>query len=141
MIRRAKKEDIKSVYKIYSDDTHDGHDFEPITYSIKDFYEYCPDKRTLLLVYEEKGAVMGFVLAYDLLKWCYLDILCVSKKFRNKGIGLKLINKIFALKPKFDSIEMCYYSDDTVMQKYLEKNNFKFNDKKTTWVSMNKKNY
>lgn len=138
VIIRADKADVPEIYRLYREEMNQGHNFEPITYKLDDFYEYVNDPRTILLVYREEEKTVGFIVAYDFLNWAYIDIVCVNSKHRGKSIGSALIEHLFKMKSNWDCIEACYYSDDLALEKFFKKNNFKFNNKPTIWVAKTK---
>lgn len=130
MIRPAEHSDVAEICFIYAAATQKHH-YEPIKYTVADFRAYVNDSRSYLLVSVELGVVRGFLLAYDLLSWCYLDILCVMPEYRRKGDATKLLEDL-ALKS--DCIEACYYAPDDAVESFLQHHQFQFNPVRTTWV-------
>ncbi|VVB75731.1 Acetyltransferase (GNAT) family protein [Candidatus Tiddalikarchaeum anstoanum] len=139
-IFHAEKEDIPEIYRLYTKETNLGHDFEPILHKIKDFYDYLKNKQSILLVYKIEGEVAGFTLLYDMISWGYLDIICINKKYRNKGIASKLIEHALDIRHEaWESLEACYFEGDNGVESFFKKNNFTLNKKPTIWVAKDTK--
>ena len=140
-ITRASREDVPEIYRLYSEEMNQGHGFEPTPlYELDDFYDYLKDPRVIILVSKEEKNLAGFIISYDLLDWAYMDVVCVAKNFRGKNIGGRLIDELFKINPKLESIEACYYSDDVIMENFFKKNKIEFNRKPMIWVVKVNKN-
>ena len=134
MIRPATEDDAEQILGLYLNSTNMGHSFEPAKYDVEDFRMYAGDERTILLVDQTCNILSGFVLAYNLLSWCYLDVLVVHHNFRRGGVAKELIWEVRRHCLPGIPIESCYYSDDNDIKQFLQKTGWEHNWVPTRWV-------
>ena len=116
-IRIAKKEDIKKLALIYVDaynsiDIGENWDTQSAEKLLKSLYLHQPD---LTFVAEEKGEIVGGINAVIRPWWDGNHItdgeLFVSPKYQGKGIGKKLIARLFSkAKDKYQAVSWSTYT-------------------------------
>lgn len=134
--RKAEIYDIPGIYQVYTNGANVTIYNEPIEYSKIDFIDYIDDNRSILLVCDDGREIIGFLLAFDMLSWCYVDILIVDRQNQRKGVASRLIDYLLRIGNKnWETIEMCYYVDQNI-EVFFEKAGFVFNKASTKWVSL-----
>lgn len=87
MIREGRKEDAGQVLRIFKESCEEIYE--------KGKLERAIEKGELkLLVYEERGEVLGFLAYLEKPYGVVIDEIHVKKGFRGKGIGKKLVKEL-----------------------------------------------
>jgi len=127
MIRLAKISDLTDIIKIYNQINIKNIEKDCL-YDEYDFTEHIKNKN--IKVYQD-NSILGFIMFYDNVTWCYIETLVVDNKHRNKGIGKKLIESI--KKDKWRQVELCCHISDLDIITFAEKCNFKPSNQLTKW--------
>lgn len=106
MIRKAVTQDIETICRLLEQILKVHHAMRPDLfcatgkkYNQKDLQEMLGRPENPIFVYEDNGAVAGYIMCQEQLasgsvlepvKTLYIDDLCVDEKARGKGIGKKL---------------------------------------------------
>lgn len=122
-VRQGRPEDAETVLKVFAD-RNTAHDYPDITVS-KDEIQA---KHVILLIAEDDNDLCGFVLAYDLVTWCYLDTIVVKNNTRGKGIGKALLNALRTKSTKWDHISTCVHFKDPNTTQWFSKQGFQGED-------------
>lgn len=113
-IRRAGKEDVGAIVKLYAEATKLMHELSPAGFGKRlgepldldkeseNFTNALDDDKTIILVAEKDAEIAGFVMGVvedyedDLLDSPYLTVqyVCVNKKLRRQGIGKALMTEL-----------------------------------------------
>jgi len=131
-VRRATVCDVPSINWLYMSNENTRR--EPIKYDESDFTDYVKDGRSMLLVYDDGREIVGFLLAYDLVNWCYIDVLIIRPDRVRKGIGSALVRYLSMMNDGWDCIEVCYYVDQRI-EGFFTGLGFDTNDAVTRWVT------
>lgn len=133
MIKNASFSDIDKIMEIYNHITYKDMIYE-VKYTKKDFESYISNGN--IYIYKEYNDILGFVLFYDHVTWIYVELICVDKNHRNRGIGKKLLQSFNFAK----CIELCCHINDKETIKFIEKCDYKLSNQTTKWfVKINKK--
>lgn len=126
MIRKPLDNEIANIYRLYK---QRNYKTEVISYDINDFYLYMDN--ILVSIIDDK--LIGFILYYDMGAWCFIDLLSVDKKYRNKGIGGELVNYLSNINNNWKNIFTCVITDDNQAEAFVIKNGFKKNNQLVNW--------
>jgi len=126
MIRLATLEDIDAIFRIYQDVTNKSM-VDIVKNTLIDFTENIKCKN--IYVYE-KDFVKAYALFYDHNTYVYIEQLCVLKKYRNEGIGKKLL---LFFNIKWDLVEVCCHITDKSTIEFVEKCGFVSSNQITSW--------
>lgn len=88
MIKKATKKDISSINEL---GTIEFSNFAK-TYNIE---EYIQNDNYVILVNEEKNILNAFLIIYKNIDYFELEMIIVSKEYRQQGIGSLLLNYFF----------------------------------------------
>lgn len=88
MIKKATKKDISSINEL---GTIEFSNFAK-TYNIE---EYIQNDNYVILVNEEKNILNAFIIIYKNIDYFELEMIIVSKEYRQQGIGSLLLNYFF----------------------------------------------
>lgn len=126
MIRIAKLEDFNNIFTIYQDVTNKNM-VDAVKNTKEDFISNIEHNN--IYVYDD-GEVKAYALFYDHNTYVYIEQLCVSKKFRNKKIGKKLLD---FFNTKWELVEVCCHLEDKEIIRFIEKSGFISSNQFTTW--------
>ncbi|MCD6403883.1 MAG: GNAT family N-acetyltransferase [Nanoarchaeota archaeon] len=87
MIRKGKKEDAGQVLRIFKENCEEVYKEEKLGRAIE-------EGELKLLVYEEKGEILGFLAYLEKPYGVVIDEIHVKKGFRGRGIGKKLVKEL-----------------------------------------------
>jgi GNAT superfamily N-acetyltransferase len=135
-IRKAEAKDVGQVYDLYVRTSVACNEPSSARYTARDLLAYATSENSIFLVCIEGGTVAGFLLGFDLSCWCYVDVLVVKDAEKRRGIGSDLIYFLADMNDRWDTIEMCYYTDDPAVRQFFERNGFEFGKTMTRWVSL-----
>ena len=126
-IRKAILKDIPEILNLLNSDANlIGND--EIKYNKNHIKEYLSNSIHILFVYEIKGRIAGVVLI-EFLKtagYIYLDDIIVDARYRDRGIGRRLLNYIeeFAKKQDCELIFMFVEENNNSMRNFIIKNKY-----------------
>ncbi len=134
-IRFATPDDIDDIYKIYCD-RYDSNDDPSMVYSKKDWNWYLSNGSAIIILLENDGIIVGFLFAYDMGIWGYVEHIVVDKNHRGKNYGKMLIDEITKIgkSRKWRLVESCYYSEIKEMETFFQKANWEDGGINTRWV-------
>ena len=127
-LRLATKADAEQIVEIYKN-SHNvkDHDYHSPIYlqSVNDYIDAgCP-----FYVAESEGKVLGFLLAFDHIRWCYVESIVVSNEARGKGIATALLNKVIADGSNYwKGVGLCFDTSDQMMDRWTLKNGLQGSD-------------
>lgn len=135
MIRRAKKNDIETISKIYIDSRRRTYKnilpsdyLNSLTYgqAEKKWTEYLEDENNIIFIHSDEAGTITSLAAskpYRHLKKCfYLDSLHVLPEFQGKGIGKSLILKTaeFALENNYECMVVSFLRGNDKAEKIYQ---------------------
>jgi ribosomal protein S18 acetylase RimI-like enzyme len=127
MIRLSRIDDLKEIKRIYTQVSYKNM-IDDVRYGDNDFTSHIENNN--IYVYDD-GLIKGFILFYDHITWCYIELLCVDEYFRNQGIGKKLINSV--KNENWRCIELCCHITDHNIIDFVKSCDFKSSNQITEW--------
>lgn len=128
VIRKAKKEDIKEIYKL-GEKIKELKFSKGVFHTQDEFSEFISKpKDNIILVATKEKKIVGFIYAKVISKhWCMLDNLAVKKGFRNRNIGTILLDNLYSsLKElKIDYVQIIEEAHHRKTRKFWRKKGFK----------------
>lgn len=105
--RRAKLTDIDQIYDLYQTQRdYVWIDHQPSAWTVdKNDFGTILD---YLYVAKQNEKVIGFVLAYDMRIWAYVEILVLHKEHRGQYHMNKLLDFVAKSNPRWRAMELCY---------------------------------
>ena len=96
-VRKAKQEDIPSVYQLVKELAIHEKEPDAVTASLEDYYQDFADKIYEVLVAEEGNQIVGIAIYYMTYstwkgKMLYLEDFVVAQSYRRRGIGQLLFD-------------------------------------------------
>ncbi len=91
VVRKAYPSDASSIFRIHLESLEglDEEDYEWFTGILR-----VRSRRRKVLVAEQDGRIIGFIIAYKYRDRAYIDSLAVDQEYRGKGIGGKLLEEM-----------------------------------------------
>jgi ribosomal protein S18 acetylase RimI-like enzyme len=139
-LRLATRHDLDQIVDIFNTSRNDPRDGMEVEYRKHDFAAYLDATHCLLVVAYEPAIIgasgldyeflateriLGFCLAYDLVTWGFVDILCVRPEARKMGIGSELLHWIEDLYDhRWGAIELCYNGYDPQLHQFVRKHGY-----------------
>lgn len=125
-IRYAKLKDAKKITELFNSNKKLWGDNE-IGYEIADIKHYVKASMDRIFVYEIDKEIVGVLLAQFLSDFIHLQILIVDRKYRQRGIGDKLMEHLYKLakKEKKVLIEVDVEVNNKGMRRFLLRREFK----------------
>ncbi len=125
MLQKIDKEEFDKVYMImeeaFPDNERRSYEGEKSLLSLANYDIY---------VMKNLSDIKAFVAIWDLEDYIFIEHFAVNKKYRNQGLGSKIINKVLEEFDKTTFLEVepiqCNISEKRV--KFYERNGFYFND-------------
>jgi ribosomal protein S18 acetylase RimI-like enzyme len=135
IIRKAILQDLEDIYQIYSN-RYDSHDASSIKYTKSDWEWYLKNDKSIILVGEEDGNLVGLTFTYDMGIWGYMEHVVISEKYRNKGYASQLINSTIDVGRSLGwrILEACYYNEIDMMKEFFQKISWSDGGINTRWV-------
>jgi len=97
-IHRARPQDVNSVYRLVTSISEFAASGETRFFKREELKEWIGRRDSVVLVAQDKGNIIGFLFAKIISKhWCMLDSIAVNPRYRNKGIGKQLLDKLYAI--------------------------------------------
>lgn len=122
--RLARAEDVAEIHAIYLTN-RSVEDVVGVDYEKDDWAAFLSAPHTILIVAEEEGKVVGFLLGYDLRTWGYIDVLVVDHAARRKGIGSDLVKRFEGHgEARWGLVETCVDVRDMDTQAFAKKLDF-----------------
>lgn len=99
LIRKIKKSDVEFIIDLMNEGLKYNKKYDPQLYtgvSDKDFRDKINqlNSNSLILVAEDRGTIVGYILGLMKEKTGIIGDLVVSRKYRRKGIGKRLTNSM-----------------------------------------------
>ena len=88
MIKKAQYEDVKSINKI-------GLEFVNNFDKVYDIKSYLENEKYIILVNEDNFFINAFLIVFQNIDYYELEMIVVTKDYRNKGISKSLLNYFF----------------------------------------------
>ncbi len=129
-VRDASSKDVPAITHIFNSYRNDSQPGRVADYEEEDFAAYIGVPHCKLLIAEAwapelRGTILGFALAYDMVTWGYLDILCVRPEHRGHNIGSHLLSCLeTGYADRWGELEVCYYEDDDIIEGYLKRRGY-----------------
>lgn len=132
-VRQAKPEDAAAVHQLYRFAAIPGSTgclvFEP-----DHFRKFAEAPQARFYVAEAGDRIVGFVLAYDLVVWAYVDMIVVSEDWRRKGVAGAMLGVLeMDSGDKWRTIEMCHMADAHMLKDFADRSGYKTNGGDWTW--------
>ena len=112
-LRKAKKKDFESYLKLRTAATREYSKLigkklhiEPRNNVKRDFYKSLSSGKFVLLIFEDKGAIVAYLNGSFNGEKGIIDYLYVDKKYRGRGVAKSLINKFLSML-KSKKIKLC----------------------------------
>ena len=127
MIRLATKKDIPRLLELFNSNANLRED-DSFKYKEHDIKEDITNPN-MIFVYIQDKKIVGAQLVefWKIAKWCYLRVLIVDKKYRERGIGTRLIKHVEKEAKKHGIRLFSFFSEkgDKEMHKLAKKLNYK----------------
>lgn len=125
MIRTPLESEIPAICALYEQRNYKE---EVLHYSENSFRD-CLNR---IRVYVIDDKVVGFILFYDMGRWCFIDLLSVDKEYRGKGIGCELVKSLVDFK-QWHYVFTSVIVDDEKALLFADKCGFKKNNQLVHW--------
>ena len=125
MIRTPLEIEIPAIYALYEQRNYKG---EVLQYSENSFRD-CLNRIRVYLINDK---VVGFILFYDMGRWCFIDLLSIDKEYRNKGIATELVKSLSDFKQWHYVFTSVVLEDEKALS-FVDKCGFKKNNQLTHW--------
>jgi Acetyltransferase (GNAT) family len=109
-------------------------------YTVSDLCALMDAERNAIILVAEKEdedkGIVGFVIAYNMVRWGYIDLLCVSRVWENCKAGYKLLKSVERYGTEsWNWREVSFFRDafDLDVQKFVDNNKYKLRDSVYIW--------
>lgn len=123
-IRPATVADAAGIQVLYAEERHDARGIGA-GFVAEDWARYVGVPRIMLLVAEAAGAIQGFLLAYDLHDWVYIEVLVVRRQARGHNLGARMLDALARCgEGRWVTAEMAIAVADRRLRRFTKRNRF-----------------
>lgn len=120
--------EVAALHKAYALPAANG----AIPYTVEEFALFPECVQVIFTAARCDGKIVGFCLAYNLVIWCYVDILVVHGDYRKMGIARELLRRLEAHKD-WRAVEFCHMAESKELAGFAEAAGYKVNGNGWTW--------
>lgn len=125
-VRAATPEDVPRIQSLYESGLPKDK-IIGVRYLEADWPLYCADPRAVLLVADDpSGSLAGFLLGFDCVNWCYVDVFMVSIALRGRGYGGRFLDYLDRerVARRWATIELCVAPEEEDLRGYFLRRGF-----------------